>query len=330
MDARQLLIPSFAPLSVVTGPNAMTPKMMARPDSMLRFAILAVLCVTLAAGSARAQSIFGDSPPRPPADVPNGRMFPPQPPPVQYPGPAPLPPASPGPSQSNIQTQPLPPPPGAALAPRAAPNQVTAPSQIAPALQRGQTPVPAGPQSAPAPQPANPPPPQPADTSPQPDDTVVTEMPAQKIENARAVFSGLDKITGRIISFDAGIGETVQFGALRVTARVCYTRPPTEATNTDAFVQVDEVTLQGEVKRIFSGWMFAASPGLHAVEHPIYDIWLTDCASPLKVAEPAPSPAPASAIASPRPPRSRQPSQSRQQPAPPVAAAPATGAAQPR
>lgn len=131
--------------------------------------------------------------------------------------------------------------------------------------------------TGPAPLPANPPPPQPADTSPQPDDTVVTEMPTQKIENARAVFAGLDKITGRIISFDAAIGETVQFGALRVTARVCYTRPPTEATNTDAFVQVDEVTLQGEVKRIFSGWMFAASPGLHAVEHPIYDVWLTDC-----------------------------------------------------
>lgn len=151
-------------------------------------------------------------------------------------------------------------------------------------------------------------------------------MPTQKIENSRAVFSGLDKITGRIISFDAAIGETVQFGALRVTARVCYTRPPTEATNTDAFVQVDEVTLQGEVKRIFSGWMFAASPGLHAVEHPIYDVWLTDCASPVKVAEPAAPPVSDNAVAGPRPSapaRPRQSSRSRQQPAPPVAAAPA-------
>jgi len=69
----------------------------------------------------------------------------------------------------------------------------------------------------------------------------------------------------------------VQFGALQVTPRVCYTRPPTETPNTDAFVEVDEVTLQGEIKRIFTGWMFAASPGLHAVEHPIYDAWLTDC-----------------------------------------------------
>jgi len=106
---------------------------------------------------------------------------------------------------------------------------------------------------------------------------VVVEPPAQRIVNPTAVFSGLDKITGRIISFDVAINETVQFGALQVTPRVCYSRPPTETPNTDAFVEVDEVTLQGEIKRIFTGWMFAASPGLHAVEHPIYDVWITDC-----------------------------------------------------
>ena len=105
----------------------------------------------------------------------------------------------------------------------------------------------------------------------------MVEPPPQRITNPTAVFSGLDKITGRIISFDVAINETVQFGALQVTPRVCYSRPPTETPNTDAFVEVDEVTLQGEIKRIFTGWMFAASPGLHAVEHPIYDVWLTDC-----------------------------------------------------
>ena len=105
----------------------------------------------------------------------------------------------------------------------------------------------------------------------------MVEPPPQRIANPTAVFSGLDKITGRIISFDVAINETVQFGALQVTPRVCYSRPPTETPNTDSFVEVDEVTLQGEIKRIFTGWMFAASPGLHAVEHPIYDVWLTDC-----------------------------------------------------
>src|SRR5262249_57029123 len=68
-----------------------------------------------------------------------------------------------------------------------------------------------------------------------------------------------------------------EFGAIQVTARACYSRPPTETPLTDGFVEVDEVTLQGEVRRIFTGWMFAASPGLHAVEHAIYDVWLVDC-----------------------------------------------------
>lgn len=100
---------------------------------------------------------------------------------------------------------------------------------------------------------------------------------ADKIANKVAVFSGLDKITGRIISFDVYVDETVRFGMLRVTPKVCYSRPATEAAETDGFVEVDEITLANEVKRIFSGWMFAASPGLNAVEHPVYDVWLSGC-----------------------------------------------------
>lgn len=110
---------------------------------------------------------------------------------------------------------------------------------------------------------------------------------AEKIENPVAVFAGLDKITGRIISFDVYIGETVQFGALQVVPRVCYTRPPTEAPQTTAFVEADEITLNNEVRRIFTGWMFASSPGLHAIEHPVYDIWLTDCKQTSSVPPPA-------------------------------------------
>ena len=96
-----------------------------------------------------------------------------------------------------------------------------------------------------------------------------------------AVFSGLDKITGRIITFDVLIDETVQFGALQVTPRVCNTRPPTEPAQTTTFVEVDEITLSNQIRRLFTGWMFASSPGLHAIEHPVYDIWLIDCKSEL-------------------------------------------------
>ena len=100
---------------------------------------------------------------------------------------------------------------------------------------------------------------------------------AQKISNPVAVFAGLDKITARITAFEVAIDKTVQFGALRVTPRVCYTRPPTEPPFTSAFVEVDEVLIDKSEKRIFTGWMFADSPGLHAVEHPVFDVWLTDC-----------------------------------------------------
>lgn len=99
----------------------------------------------------------------------------------------------------------------------------------------------------------------------------------QKIRNRVAVFSGIDKITGRIHTFDVYINETVQFGALQVTPRVCYSRPLTETPKTTAFLEVDEITLDAKIRRIFNGWMFASSPGLNAIEHPVYDIWLKDC-----------------------------------------------------
>lgn len=110
---------------------------------------------------------------------------------------------------------------------------------------------------------------------------------AEPIKNPVAVFSGLDKVTGRIISFDVYMNETVQFGALRVTPRTCHTQPPTEEPNTMVFAEVDEITLDARIRRIFTGWMFAASPALNAVEHPVYDVWLKDCALESDVAPPA-------------------------------------------
>jgi hypothetical protein len=126
---------------------------------------------------------------------------------------------------------------------------------------------------------------------------------ADSIRHPTAIFAGLDKTTGRIINFDVAIDETVQFGALQVTPRVCNTRPQTEAPQTTSFVEVDEQIgkldqKQGksegkaEARRIFSGWMFAASPGLHGVEHPVYDVWLVDCKGGKDVAT-APPPPPA-------------------------------------
>jgi hypothetical protein len=266
---------------------------MARSLCSLSAAALVTAWSGLGSAPAQAQffnpfeALFGP-PPRPQQSVPYPRQQAPQQSYPAYPD-DPRYPAQPypGPARQGaggVQSEPLPPPPGSTTAsvdPRA--------------------PI------------ARPPgTPQPADTSPQPGDEVIAEPPSLKIENKGALFSGLDKITGRIINFDAAIGETVQFGALQVTPRICYTRPPTESPNTDAFIEVDEVTLQGEVKRIFTGWMFAVSPGLHAVEHPIYDVWLTDCKNPVvaavappesSAATPSPTPAKPAAAATRRPPQ---------------------------
>jgi hypothetical protein len=279
----------------------------------------ALVAVAFALGPVGALAQFGSifgAPPRPPAGVPNGSRQAPadQPYPPAYP--PPQAPASPPPSSARVappgavQSQPLPPPPGAdqasqptlsGLPPSGLPPSGLPPSGLPPSgLPPGQRAAP--PRGAP----------QPVDTGPQPGDQVIAEPPSQKIVNSTALFSGLDKITGRIISFDVAIGETVQFGALQVTPRACYTRPQTETANTDAFVEVDEVTLQGEVKRIFTGWMFAASPGLHGVEHAIYDVWLTNCkgATQTVTATPTPDPTPPP---SPPPARGQQNQQRAQQ-----------------
>lgn len=120
----------------------------------------------------------------------------------------------------------------------------------------------------------------------EPDVTTTSPVEGRKT-NKVSQFSGLDKITGRIISFDVYINETVQFGALQVTPRVCYSRPASETPKTTSFIEVDEITLDRKIRRIFTGWMFADSPGLNAVEHPVYDVWLTACKDKTDVPAPA-------------------------------------------
>lgn len=104
-----------------------------------------------------------------------------------------------------------------------------------------------------------------------------TQSASVRIENKVAVFSALDKVTARISKIEVPLNETVQFGSLKVTPRACYSRPATERPKTTSFVEVSEVQLEGAEQKIFSGWMFAESPGLNAVEHPVFDVWLTDC-----------------------------------------------------
>ena len=115
---------------------------------------------------------------------------------------------------------------------------------------------------------------------------LATPAAAQRIENQVAVFAALDKVTARISKLEVKLGDTVKFGALKVTPRNCFSRPATEQPKTTTFVEVREIELDGSEKPLFKGWMFAESPGLNAVEHPVYDVWLTECAQPKLTSQP--------------------------------------------
>lgn len=103
---------------------------------------------------------------------------------------------------------------------------------------------------------------------------------AERVSNPIALFAGLDKITGVTTTFEVPIGEERRFGSVIVKPDVCYTRPVTEEPKTTSFVKIDQVEMDNTRKPIFSGWMFAESPGLNAMEHATYDVWLTGCRDP--------------------------------------------------
>jgi hypothetical protein len=94
-----------------------------------------------------------------------------------------------------------------------------------------------------------------------------------------AVMQGLDKVTARVSTFEAPLGVTVQFGTLSITLRACDRTPPEEPPESTAFLDIDE-TRRGEPPvSLFHGWMFASSPALSALEHPVYDVWVLECKS---------------------------------------------------
>ena len=94
---------------------------------------------------------------------------------------------------------------------------------------------------------------------------------------ASAVLQGLDKITARVSTIDAPIGEDVRFGTLDITVRKCHKRPPTETPETTAYMEIRERRLGESAVELFAGWMFASSPAASSMEHPVYDVWVVDC-----------------------------------------------------
>ena len=104
--------------------------------------------------------------------------------------------------------------------------------------------------------------------------------PAAAQESGRlsaAVLQGLDKITARISTFEAPVDQAVRFGTFEITVRACDKRPPEETPESAAFLEIVEVRADSPPTDLFKGWMFASTPALSAVEHPVYDVWVIDC-----------------------------------------------------
>jgi len=95
------------------------------------------------------------------------------------------------------------------------------------------------------------------------------------------VLGGLDKVTAHVSTFEVPVGKTVTFGALQITARACDKHPPEETPESAAFLEVIEARPGETPHQLFSGWMFASSPALSAMDNPIYDLWVLDCKNPV-------------------------------------------------
>jgi hypothetical protein len=92
-----------------------------------------------------------------------------------------------------------------------------------------------------------------------------------------AVLQGLDKTTARISTFEAPVDQAVRFGSLEVMARRCHKTPPEEPPESAAFLEIVDQRPDTDAVTVFTGWMFASSPALSAMEHPVYDVWVIDC-----------------------------------------------------
>ena len=93
-----------------------------------------------------------------------------------------------------------------------------------------------------------------------------------------AVLRGLDKVTARISTFEGRVDDEVAFGGLVIRVEACYKTPPIEPPESASFLRIrDEGPARERQGEVFAGWMFASSPGLSALQHPVYDIWVIDC-----------------------------------------------------
>ena len=116
-----------------------------------------------------------------------------------------------------------------------------------------------------------------AGAAPAPNKSLIAKAVASAPGRPTLLLRGLDKITGRAFDIAAPLNTPVKFATLTVTARYCYSTPPSETPETAAFVQIEDNRPDKPKREVFSGWMYASSPGLNGMQHPLYDVWVIFC-----------------------------------------------------
>jgi len=111
--------------------------------------------------------------------------------------------------------------------------------------------------------------------------TLAPTAPAGADPYGVAVLQALDKVTARVTTLEAPLGETIKYNTLEITARACDKKPPEETPESTAFLDIWEVRPDEPMQSVFRGWMFASSPAVSAMEHPVYDVWVLDCKNPI-------------------------------------------------
>jgi hypothetical protein len=154
----------------------------------------------------------------------------------------------------------------------------------------------APPQEAPTPAPVATPPISEKEVAPAPQAPVAEEKPAAPLRRARydiAILEALDKVTAENLVFAAPVGKPVRYKGLIFTVRACERSTPEEPVEDSiAYLTIDSQPRAEAgrptppARQVFKGWMYASSPGLNALEHPVYDAWVISCrtAAPSTVA----------------------------------------------
>jgi hypothetical protein len=134
--------------------------------------------------------------------------------------------------------------------------------------------------------------PPPSETKPQPPLPSSTELqaaerqgpteeddfaPMKNVVTNGVTLQGLDKQTARVFIIDALVGQSIEFGTLKIIVQHCEKAPLENRQESMAFIRITEQKPNSAVQNLFSGWMFSSSPALSALDHPIYDVWIKEC-----------------------------------------------------